>query len=90
MAWPLLYFPSSPRSTGEAMACLRGASQLLQSCFPGEDSEGPAKGKANRAKLSFSCKPSAEPCAVSQAFLTACMALRMLFPGCHPQSTGTW
>ena len=86
----LPYFPSSPRSTGEVIECLRVASQLLQSCLAGGDSEGAAKGKVKRAKESFSWKPSAEPCAISQTFLIVCTALMMLFPGCCPRKADVW
>lgn len=86
----LPYFPSSPRSIREVIACLRVASQLLRSCLAGGDSEGAAKGKVKRAKQSFSWKPSTEPRAVSQAFLSACTALRVPFPGCRPRRADAW
>lgn len=82
MYQPLPYFSSSPRSTGEVVTCLRVASQLLWSCLARGDIKGAAKGKVKRAKQTFSWKPSGEPCL---AFLIACTALRVPFPGCRPR-----
>jgi len=90
MDQPHPYFLSSPSSTGDVTACPRAASQLLRSCSTGEASVEAANGKAERAKQSLSWKPSAEPHAVGQAFLTACTALRVPFSHCHPRRADTW